>query len=85
MRLGCQISCSLLIPCLACSVKDRIAYNMINKAEEQGIITPGKTILVRDSYQRLISSKISVTARALACCIGRLSQPAAILVWVLHT
>ena len=43
----------MLVPCLACSVKDRIAYNMINKAEEQGIITPGKTVLVRDSYQRL--------------------------------
>ena len=51
------------ISCLACSVKDRIAYNMINKAEEQGIITPGKTILVRDSYQGLKPSNISVTVQ----------------------
>ena len=56
MKLGCQTTLSLLAPCLPCSVKDRIAYNMINKAEEQGIITPGKTILVRDSFQRLIPS-----------------------------
>ena len=62
MKLGCQITLSLLAPCLACSVKDRIAYNMINKAEEQGI-TPGKTILVRDSYPRFVPSNISVTVQ----------------------
>ncbi len=56
MEIRCQIGFTLLFSCLACSVKDRIAYNMINKAEEQGIITPGKTILVRDSFQRLIPS-----------------------------
>ena len=30
----------------AASVKDRIGVNMINKAEEEGLISPGKTILV---------------------------------------
>ena len=31
---------------MMCSVKDRIARNMIERAEEQGRITPGKTTLV---------------------------------------
>ena len=30
----------------AASVKDRIGYSMINAAEQQGVISPGKTILV---------------------------------------
>lgn len=31
----------------SCSVKDRIAVNMVQRAEEQGLISPGKTVLVR--------------------------------------
>jgi hypothetical protein len=33
--------------CAMCSVKDRIAFNMIKRAEEQGIISPERTTLVR--------------------------------------
>lgn len=63
MKFDFRTSLSPLNSWLSCSVKDRIAYNMINKAEEQGIITPGKTILVRDSYQRLIPSNICATVQ----------------------
>jgi cysteine synthase len=31
---------------LRCSVKDRIAYNMIRIAEERGLISPERTTLV---------------------------------------
>jgi hypothetical protein len=39
-----------------CSVKDRIAYNMIKRAEEQGIISPERTTLVTLSATQLPSA-----------------------------
>lgn len=45
-RLGdCQLSAPLT-QCIPCSVKDRIAYAMIDDAEKRGRIAPGETTLI---------------------------------------
>lgn len=55
---------------------------MINKAEEQGLITPGKTVLVSDTAQTK-SGAAYVSLKP--CDDGRSSQQAATPEWVLHT
>ena len=40
--------------CTCGSVKDRIAYNMIRRAEEQGIISPERTTLVGELHSSCV-------------------------------
>ncbi len=52
------------------SVKDRIALNMINRAEQEGLISPGKTTLVRRCAYSCLSNKccqLRPCARATSC------------------
>jgi len=42
------LGCAVLV-LISHSVKDRIAYSMISAAEQQGVISPGKTLLVREA------------------------------------
>jgi len=45
---GCHAKIAAKLECFnpACSVKDRVALNMIEEAEKQGKITPGKTTII---------------------------------------
>ena len=48
-RIGSELSCNMLVKCeffnSGGSIKDRIGYNMVQKAEDEGRIAPGDTLI----------------------------------------
>ena len=48
-KIGCELDCKLYVKCEffnpGGSIKDRIAINMINQAEKEGIIKKGDTLI----------------------------------------
>ena len=48
-RIGSELSCNMLVKCeffnSGGSIKDRIGYNMVQKAEDEGRISPGDTLI----------------------------------------
>jgi hypothetical protein len=67
------------VPACPYSVKDRIAYSMITAAEEQGLIKPGKTLLVSGAgFAGACKGHICMHA-----CVPQLHIPAtAVAAWV---
>ena len=52
---------SMLEASYLCSVKDRIAFNMIKRAEEQGIISPEHTTLVSSTYPPAVRQSLTLS------------------------